>query len=102
MSVKIRLSRVGAKNNPHYRVIVKSTKSKRDGDSIEILGYYNPQSKETKFDFERIDYWVSVGAKPTKTVERLLKLRNIKGDSSNKTQKKNDLETQKTAPNSTP
>jgi len=89
MSVKIRLSRTGAKNNPHYRVIAKATKSNRDGKSLDILGHYNPLSKQTVINFERVDYWLSKGAKPTKTVERLLrKDKKVEPDASSEIEKK--------------
>ncbi len=75
MAVKIRMKRLGAKKRPFYRVVVADERSPRDGKFIEEIGYYNPISepKEFKINMERVDYWISVGAKPSKTVARLLK-----------------------------
>lgn len=74
MAVKIRLSRIGGKNKPYYRIVVKNGRSKRDGSSLEILGFYNPLSKEIKVKLERVDYWLSKGAKTTEVIARLLKI----------------------------
>ncbi len=71
MAVKIRLKRTGAKNKPCFRVVVADVKSQRDGKSIESLGYYDPVKKEKKIDIERIDYWLSKGAKMSETVHDL-------------------------------
>jgi len=75
MSVKIRLTRHGAKKQPYYRVVVSASKSPRDGKFIEILGRYNPNVDPAEVDFkgERLRYWLSNGATPTKTVEQLIK-----------------------------
>ena len=74
MAVKIRMKRLGAKKRPFYRIVVADERSPRDGRFIEEIGYYNPISepKVFKIDSERVNYWIGVGAKPTKTVERLL------------------------------
>ncbi len=73
--VKIRLTRIGAKKRPFYRVIVADSKSRRDGPFIEILGTYNPLTdpSEIKIDLERAKYWLGNGAQATTTVMRLLK-----------------------------
>ena len=73
--VKIRLTRIGAKKRPFYRVIVADSKSRRDGPFIEILGTYNPLTdpSEIKIDLERVKYWLGNGAQATTTVMRLLK-----------------------------
>jgi len=75
MSVKIRLRRTGATKRPNYRVVVADSTSPRDGRFIEIVGHYNPlvEPAEVVVKADRIRYWLSVGAKPTDTVERLLK-----------------------------
>jgi small subunit ribosomal protein S16 len=67
--------RMGAKKQPSYRVIVKEKKSKRDGAYLENVGTYNPtrQPAEIKLDMERVRYWISKGAQPTQTVDRLIK-----------------------------
>ncbi len=73
--VKIRLTRIGAKKRPFYRVIVADSKSRRDGPFIEILGTYDPLTdpKEIKIDLERAKYWLGHGAQASTTVMRLLK-----------------------------
>ena len=71
----IKLMRMGAKKQPSYRVIVKEKKSKRDGAYLENVGTYNPtrQPAEIKLNMERVRYWISQGAQPTQTVDRLIK-----------------------------
>ena len=75
MAVKIRLARHGAKKRPYYRIIVADSRCRRDGRFIEEVGRYNPcvHPNFVKFDMDRIDYWLGVGAQPTDTVARLLK-----------------------------
>ena len=75
MSLKIRLSRVGTKNEPHYRVVVAETRSRRDGDAVEQIGAYNPRSKGNPLTIklDRVDYWMSKGAKPSDTLHALIK-----------------------------
>lgn len=73
--VKIRLMRLGAKRNPHYRVVVVDSRKRRSSDYIESLGYYDPRDTvETplKLDTERATYWLSQGAQPTETAVKLL------------------------------
>ncbi len=72
--VKIRLRRVGAKKQPHYRVVVADSRSPRDGKFIEIIGHYNPRTEPptVEIDGERALYWLSVGAQPTAAVHRML------------------------------
>lgn len=73
--VKIRLMRLGAKKNPHYRVVVVDSRKKRSSDYIESLGYYDPRNTvETplKLDAERASYWLEQGAQPTETAAKLL------------------------------
>jgi small subunit ribosomal protein S16 len=73
--VKIRLMRLGAKKNPHYRVVVVDSRKKRSGDYIESLGYYDPRNtveEPLKVDAERATYWLEQGAQPTETAVRLL------------------------------
>jgi small subunit ribosomal protein S16 len=73
--VRIRLARHGAKKAPYYRVIVADARAKRDGRFIEEVGRYNPCAEPAfvKLDLEKIDAWITKGAQPTETVERLLK-----------------------------
>lgn len=73
--VKIRLTRVGAKNKPAYRIIAIDSKKPRDGKHLEILGFYDPktQPETIKVNEERIKYWLSVGAQPSEAVEKILR-----------------------------
>ncbi len=73
MAVKIRFRRMGSKKAPFYRVVVADSRSPRDGRFIEELGYYNPDTKETKIDNEKAAEWIAKGAQPTDTVRALLK-----------------------------
>lgn len=68
----IRLSRVGKKNKPLYRVIISEKHKDLYGDSLEILGSYNPHTKELKIDAEKTKYWLSKGAGMSATVNNLL------------------------------
>ena len=74
MSVKIRLSRVGAKGQPSYRVVVADERAARGGNIIEIVGHYNPLLDPSSFevDGEKILKWMKKGAVPTFTVRKLL------------------------------
>lgn len=71
--LKIKLSRIGKRNQPFYRIIVAEAKSKRDGKNIEILGTYNPIVKPKKIDLnlEKYQDWIKKGAQPTQTVKSL-------------------------------
>ena len=73
--VKIRLTQTGKKNALQYRIIAIEDSKRRDGDAIEILGYYNPMVKPAQITLkkDRIDYWVSVGAVITDSVKKLMK-----------------------------
>ncbi len=73
--LRIRLSRHGAKKDPHYRVVVAEKRSPRDGRFVEIVGHYNPAKKPVrlKLKLDRIDYWVERGAQPTQTVTSLIR-----------------------------
>jgi small subunit ribosomal protein S16 len=73
----IRLTRMGRNKKPFYRIVVTDSRKRRDSGWIESLGYYNPvaEPKVLKFDQERLDYWLSVGAKPS---ERVAKLTGLK------------------------
>src|SRR5262245_59249026 len=76
MAVHIRLSRVGAKKAPLYRVVVADQRSPRGGRFIEKLGTYNPTTGDTgalAVNRERLDYWRGRGAQPSHTLDRLLK-----------------------------
>lgn len=70
----IRLSRVGARKQPYYRVVVIEKDRARDGRSVEVVGTYNPRTNPASVDLkrERIDHWVSKGAQMSATVARLV------------------------------
>ncbi|HEM62116.1 MAG TPA: 30S ribosomal protein S16 [Chloroflexi bacterium] len=72
--IKIRLRRVGAKKQPHYRVVVADARSPRDGRFIEIIGHYHPREDPPAFfvEEERALYWLQQGAQPTEAVARML------------------------------
>lgn len=72
--LRIRLTRHGAKKDPHYRVVVAEKRSPRDGRFIEVVGYYNPALKPVRLhlDLERIDFWITRGAQPSETVRALV------------------------------
>jgi small subunit ribosomal protein S16 len=74
MSVKIRLTRHGAKKKPFYRIVVSDSRSPRDGRFIEQVGTYDPKSSSggVKIDKEKLEKWLKVGATPTQTVSDLI------------------------------
>ncbi|GHC00995.1 30S ribosomal protein S16 [Cerasicoccus arenae] len=76
MALKIRLQRHGSTHNPVYRIVVAESSNRRDGRHNEVLGSYNPRARgkdtELSINLERVDYWVSVGAKPTDTTRTLI------------------------------
>jgi small subunit ribosomal protein S16 len=82
LAVKLRLTRVGSKKNPVYRIVAADSRSPRDGKFIEIVGRYNPQTDPStiEFDEEKIRHWLSKGAQPSNTVQRLLKAKNFSSD----------------------
>ena len=67
----IRLTRMGRKKQPFYRIAVTDSRKRRDGGWIELIGYYNPMTKELKVDNDRVDYWVGVGAKMSDRVKKI-------------------------------
>ncbi|MEM8866680.1 MAG: 30S ribosomal protein S16 [Verrucomicrobiota bacterium] len=77
MALKIRLQRHGASHRPFYRLVVTEANARRDGRFVEVLGTYEPQARgnspELALKLERIDYWKSVGAKPTDTAASLIR-----------------------------
>ena len=79
MAVKLRLTRVGSKKNPIYRVVAADSRSPRDGKFIEIVGRYNPQSDPSLIDLdeEKVRGWLEKGAQPTESVAKLLKAQGI-------------------------
>jgi small subunit ribosomal protein S16 len=75
----MRLTRVGSKKNPIYRVVVADSRAPRDGKFIDIVGRYNPQPDPSiiEFDEEKVKDWLGKGALPTESVARLLKAKNL-------------------------
>lgn len=75
MSVRIRLTRVGATKQPTYRLVVADGRSARDGRAIETIGHYNPRSEpiELHIDEVKAREWLAKGAQPSDTVRRLFK-----------------------------
>lgn len=76
MAVKIRLKRMGKIRTPQYRIVVMDSRTKRDGRAIEEIGIYQPKSDPSviRIKSDRAQYWLGVGAQPTETVQKLLKL----------------------------
>ncbi len=76
--VVIRLSRGGSKKTPFFNLVVADSRNSRDGRFIERVGFYNPsasgQAEALRVDQERVQYWTGVGAQPSDTVKRLIKL----------------------------
>jgi small subunit ribosomal protein S16 len=79
MSVRLRLTRIGSRKNPIWRVVVADQRSKRDGRVIEIVGHYNAQTNPSTItlDEERVRDWLARGAQPTDTVHKLLRIKGI-------------------------
>ena len=79
MAVRIRLTRVGGKKDPIWRVVVADQRSPRDGRVIETVGRYNPQTQPSTIavDEERVRLWLARGAQPSETVRKLLKTQGI-------------------------
>jgi small subunit ribosomal protein S16 len=79
MAVKIRLTRVGARNNPMWRVVATDKRSPRDGRFLEVLGHYNAQTDPSTIELneERVRHWLRQGAQPSQAVKHLLKAKGI-------------------------
>ena len=77
--VKIRLTRLGSKKNPHYRVVVLDSHKPRDGAALETIGRYNPQTNPStiEIDVDRARAWLATGAQPTNSVSKLLKIAGV-------------------------
>ena len=73
--VAIRLRRAGSKKRPYFRIVVTDSRAARDSSFVEILGHYNPRTRPALVDIqqERVDYWISKGAKPSDSVRTLIK-----------------------------
>ena len=77
MAVRIRLTRMGAKGQPFYRIVASDSRRPRDGQYIELVGTYNPVSKEVKVNEEVAMKWLNIGAQPTDTVKSLLSKQGV-------------------------
>ena len=79
MSVRLRLTRIGGKKDPVWRLVVADQRSPRDGRVIEIVGHYNAQTEPStiKVDEEKVREWLSRGAQPTATVKKILRTQGI-------------------------
>ena len=75
MAVKLKLTRLGSKKHPFYRVVAANDAPRRDGRPLELLGYYNPMTDpaEVKLNADKIKEWLARGAEPTETVRALIK-----------------------------
>ena len=75
MAVKLKLTRLGSKKHPFYRIVATNIENARDSRPLEFLGYYNPMVNpaEVKLDAEKIQQWLAKGAQPTETVRAILK-----------------------------
>jgi len=77
MSVRIRLAKTGKTHQISYRIVAQDTRAKRDGRFLEILGYFQPYIKgptNLKLDHDKLDSWLTKGAKPTEGVAKLIRL----------------------------
>lgn len=79
MAVKIRMTRMGAKKKPFYRLVVADSRAPRDGKYIDLIGYYNPVVEPVviKIDTEKAQQWLKNGAQPTDTVKALFKKHGV-------------------------
>jgi small subunit ribosomal protein S16 len=77
--IKIRLTKTGKKNSPSYRIVVANRRSKRDGESLAILGYYNPRTSPKTIEYDKVEAkaWMDKGAIPTDTVRALFERTNL-------------------------
>lgn len=80
--VRIRLTRVGSKKNPIWRIVVADKRSPRDGRVIENVGTYNPQTDPSTVTLkqDRVEHWIAKGARPTDTVLKLMKTQSLDAD----------------------
>lgn len=79
--VRLRFTKVGRTHSPAYRLVAMPRQAARDSRAIEILGHYSPFTKEFKFNKERVEYWLSVGAQPSENVKhKLIKAKVLKAE----------------------
>ena len=79
MAVKMRLTRMGDKKSPFYRIVVADSRKARDGEYVDLVGTYNPLKtpEEVKIDVEKAKKWIANGAQPTDTVKALLQKNGV-------------------------
>ena len=79
MAVKMRLTRMGDKKSPFYRIVVADSRKSRDGEYVDLVGTYNPLKtpEEVKIDVEKAKKWIANGAQPTDTVKALLQKNGV-------------------------
>lgn len=82
MAVSLRLTRMGRKKRPFYRIVAADSRMPRDGRFIEVLGYYDPMTEPftLKVNLERVDHWLSEGARPSETVASLIRRARASGE----------------------
>ena len=75
MALKLRLTRLGSKKRPLYRIVAVDSQTRRDGRALDYVGHYNPMldPAEISIDKEKVKHWIELGACPTDTVRALLK-----------------------------
>jgi small subunit ribosomal protein S16 len=80
MAMKIRLTRMGCKKRPFYRIVAMDSATRRDGRALEFIGHYNPmvEPAEVVVDAEKVAYWIERGAQPTDTVASILRKAGVK------------------------
>jgi small subunit ribosomal protein S16 len=76
VATKIKLMRLGKMREPHYRIVIADSRTKRDGRAIEEIGEYHPKNDPSviRVDADRVAYWLGVGAQPTESVTAILKV----------------------------
>jgi len=79
MAVKIRLSRIGKKKQPYYKIVVTDSRKSTTANYIEQVGTYNPNTdpSDIKLNKRRVKYWLEVGAQPSETVSSILKSQDL-------------------------
>lgn len=73
--LKIKLSRLGKKHEPHYRIVIMEQRSKLTGDTVDVIGHYHPLKKELTVDQDALSKWLAKGAQPTQSLRTILKLK---------------------------
>src|SRR5258708_22944603 len=82
MAVKLRLTRVGSKKNPIYRVVAADSRAPRDGRFLEIVGRYNPQTEPSTIELDeaKVKEWLGKGAPPTPAVGKMIQISRLPKD----------------------